>query len=326
MPEIKVQEYQEKYRDEWEDFVSKSNNGTMFHKQAFLDYHDSGKFKFHHLMFRNGDELVGVMPGGIHGDGKTLWSPTGASYGSIVTNDIPFSLALQIVDSLLDYARERNFRELYLIPPPLIYSHVYNQHIEYAMLYRKSDFELHYISHAVALPKDRSHFDDIDIKAQRIIRKIIKDGKLRIEESTNYADFYPILEMNKAKHKAMPTHSLRDLERLYDLMPENLKLFMVYNDDTPVAGSLLFLTNRKVALCFYIMMLYEYRHLKPVFLAMSESIRWAQENGYEWFDIGVSQDTTAEDPMTPSESLIYFKERFNARGILRTTYHFKLPD
>jgi hypothetical protein len=74
------------------------------------------------------------------------------------------------------------------------------------------------------------------------------------------------------------------------------------------------------------MMLYEYKHLKPIFLCMNETIRWAQEKVYEWFDIGVSQDTSAEDPMTPAESLIYFKERFFARGILRSTFHFKFKD
>jgi len=56
---------------------------------------------------------------------------------------------------------------------------------------------------------------------------------------------------------------------------------------------------------------------------MYETVRWAVENGYQWVDIGVSQDTKAEDPMTPSLNLIYFKERFNARGILRSTFHYK---
>jgi lipid II:glycine glycyltransferase (peptidoglycan interpeptide bridge formation enzyme) len=70
------------------------------------------------------------------------------------------------------------------------------------------------------------------------------------------------------------------------------------------------------------MLYYEYEHLKPVYLIMYETVRWAIENGYEWVDIGVSQDTKALDPMTPSINLINFKERFDARGILRSTYHY----
>ncbi|NCO46191.1 MAG: GNAT family N-acetyltransferase, partial [Vibrio sp.] len=87
--------------------------------------------------------------------------------------------------------------------------------------------------------------------------------------------------------------------------------------------SWLFLTNKNVVLCFYNMLLYEYEHLKPVDLIMYETVRWAMENGFSWVDIGVSQDTKAEDPMTPSLGLIDFKERFDSSGILRSTYHYK---
>jgi lipid II:glycine glycyltransferase (peptidoglycan interpeptide bridge formation enzyme) len=117
---------------------------------------------------------------------------------------------------------------------------------------------------------------------------------------------------------------LEDLLRLRDLVPGKLRLNMVYHEGTPIAGSLLFLCNPKVVLCFYNMLLYEYEHLKPIYLVMHETCRWAVENGYEWVDIGVSQDTTSDDPMTPSLGLINFKERFDARGILRSTYHLKV--
>jgi lipid II:glycine glycyltransferase (peptidoglycan interpeptide bridge formation enzyme) len=322
---ITIHEYKPEFKAEWDKFVDESNIGTMFHKQAFLDYHEPGKFEFHNLMFRRGDELVGVMPAGLKDNGSVLWSPMGASYGSVVVKDIAFDLSLEIIDTLLDYSKDR-FKEIYLIPPPLIYNKIYNQHLEYSMLYRKFDFENHYISHAIDLKLGDNCYDNFDKKTKMILRKIQREGKLEIRESDSMEEFYPILEENKAKHNVKPTHSLEDLNRLKELIPQHLKLFMVYYEGKPIAGSLLFLANEKVALCFYIMMKYEYKHLKPVFLAQYHSARWAQENGYHWFDIGVSQDTAAEDPMTPSLSLIYFKERFNARGIFRSTFHYKFKD
>ncbi len=71
------------------------------------------------------------------------------------------------------------------------------------------------------------------------------------------------------------------------------------------------------------MMLFEYEHLKSMYLIMHETVRWATEASYEWVDIGVSQVPSDPDPMTPSLNLINFKERFDSRGILRSTYHFK---
>lgn len=321
--QITVHPYTPEHRDEWETFVERSNNGTMFHLQRFLDYHPAGKWNFRHLMFREEGKLVAVLPAGINAKGE-FWSPVGASYGSIVTQDTSFERSLQIVDAFIEWARAEGLNDVYLIPPPLIYTINYSQHVEYALLYRKADFELHYISHAIDLKHGADFLDHFDPTARKTVRKILREGRITIRESDDYATFHHILVENKKRHDTKPTHTLEDLLRLRELMPEKLRLNMVYLDDTPIAGSLLFLANKKVVLCFYNMLLYEYEHLRPIYLVMYETCRWAVENGYEWVDIGVSQDTKAEDPMTPSLGLIEFKERFDSRGILRSTYHLSL--
>ncbi len=318
-PNITVHPYTSALRSEWDTFVEQSNNGTMFHLQRFLDYHPMGTWSFQHLLFRQDERLVGVLPAGLS-DGA-LWSPMGASYGSIVTLDTSFERSLAIVDALIDYARQQEIRDLYLIPPPLIYTINYSQHIEYAMLFRKAAFELHYISHAIDLKHGQNFLQHFDPTARKNIHKILREGRLSIRESTDYATFHEILVENKARHGVTPTHTLENLLRLHELMPDKLRLNMVYLDGQAIAGSLLFLANSKVVLCFYNMLRYEYEHMHPIYLVMHETCRWAIENGYEWVDIGVSQDTKADDPMTPSIGLIGFKERFDARGILRSTYH-----
>lgn len=323
MSKISIEKYTEANRKEWDEFVSRSNNGTMFHKMAFLDYHPEGKFQFYHLLFRKEGKLLAVLPGGTTAGEKVFWSPVGASYGSLVTRDIDFGTALELVDAMMDYFRSESFSDIYLIPPPIVYSENISQHVEYAMLYRKFDFELHYISHAIDLKHGHDFLRYFDKTARKSIHKILREGNLTIRESTDYETFNKILLDNKAKHNAKPTHSLEDMLKLQELMPEDLKLLIVYYNDIPIAGSWLFLCNRSVVLCFYNMLLYEYEQMKPVYLIMYETVRWAIENGYKWVDIGVSQDTQAEDPMTPSLNLIYFKERFDSRGILRSTYHYK---
>jgi lipid II:glycine glycyltransferase (peptidoglycan interpeptide bridge formation enzyme) len=95
-------------------------------------------------------------------------------------------------------------------------------------------------------------------------------------------------------------------------------------EERPIAGSLLFLCNPDVVLCFYNMLLYEYQHLKPIYLVMHDTVRLAREEGYRWVDIGVSQVPSDPNPMTPALGLIEFKERFNARGIIRSTFYRSL--
>ncbi len=52
---------------------------------------------------------------------------------------------------------------------------------------------------------------------------------------------------------------------------------------------------------------------------MYEVVKYSTEHGYKYVDIGVSQDTKAENPMTPSMSLINFKEKFDAKTVMRNT-------
>jgi hypothetical protein len=327
---ITAQKYTENQRDEWQQFIAKANNSTMFHSMDFLAYHPDGRFDFHHIIFRDESErIVAVLPGGSFKNREhQYWSPVGASYGGFVSADLPFDICLAIVDSFIEYIRGCGYKEAYIIPPPFVYSTNINQHFEYAMLYRKSGFELHYISHAIDLKHGEDSLSHFDKTARKTIRKILREGEIEIRDSDGNADdykvFHRILVENKAKHNATPTHTLEELLRLQELLPENLRLMLVYYKGEPIAGSLLFLANKNVVLCFYNMLLYQYEYLKPVYLIMYETVRRAVDEGYKWVDIGVSQDTKDPNPMTPSLGLINFKERFFARGILRTTYQFDI--
>ena len=59
---ISIEKYNHKMLNVWDDFVSNSNNGTMFNKQTFLNYHISRKFNNHSLLFYLKEKLVCVLP------------------------------------------------------------------------------------------------------------------------------------------------------------------------------------------------------------------------------------------------------------------------
>ena len=319
---MEIIRYSEEWKDKWDNFVRTSNNGTIFHMQRFFDYHTPGKFDFNHLIFLEKNEIVAVLPGSI--ENGLFESPIGASYGSIVTKDIKFSFAMELVAALLDYGRKNGIKEFMLTPAPLIYENIQNQNLDFAMLWQGFKYSLHYISSAIKLEKESEIIPRFQATVRRNIRKTLKNPDLRVEINERYDEFYPILLANKAKHNVKPTHSYEDLIKLRDLLPENLKLFMVYYKDKPIGGSSMFFCNNNVALCFYNMLLYEYEHLKPIQRVMYEVVKWSTEHGYKYVDIGVSQDTKADDPMTQSMSLIEFKEKFDAKTTMRNTFYIKL--
>ncbi|MDP3150141.1 MAG: GNAT family N-acetyltransferase [Ignavibacteria bacterium] len=276
---------------------------------------------FDHLMFVNKNQIVAVLPGKLI-DG-IFESPIGASYGSIVTNDITFDESLELVALLLQYGKENGYKGFELTPAPMIYETYQNQNLDFAMLWLGFSYKLHYISSAIKLDKERDIIERFTPTIRRNIRKTLKQPEISLEINERYDEFYPILVENKARHNVKPTHSYDDLLKLKELMPDNLKLFMVYFNEKPIGGSLMFFTNKNVALCFYNMLLYDYAEYKPIQRVMYEVVKYSTEQGYSYVDIGVSQDTKAKNPMTPSIGLIQFKEKFDAKTIMRNTFQIK---
>ena len=302
---MEIIEYSEEWKDKWDQFVLESNNGTMFHMQKFFDYHKPGKFTFNHL-------------------GDLYESPIGASYGSIVTKDVKFAEAMEIVSTLFKYGKKVGIKEFLLTSAPRVYEKHPNENLDFAMLWQGFNYDLHYISSAIKLEPNEDIISRFQQTVRRNIRKTLKNPDIKVEINDRYDEFYPILVENKARHEIKPTHSLEDLLKLKELMPDRLVLFMVYYKDKPIAGSSVFICNDIVTLCFYNMLLYKYEHLKPIHRVMYEVVKWSTENEYKYVDIGVSQDTKSENPMTPSMSLIDFKEKFDAKTVMRNTLRKKL--
>ncbi len=318
---MEIIEYNSGWKEKWDQFVLESNNGTMFHLQKFFDYHKPGKFNFNHLIFLEKGNIIAVLPGSII-NSTTFESPIGASYGSIVTKDVKFSQAMEIVQTLIDYGKSKGWKEIVLTSAPRVYEKHPNENLDFAMLWLGFKYDLHYISSAIKLFPEEDIISRFQQTVRRNIRKTLKDENVKVEINDRYDEFYPILVENKARHGVKPTHSYEDLLKLKELLPDNLKLFMVYYKNKPIAGSSLFICNPIVTLCFYNMLLYEYEHLKPIHRVMYEVVKWSTENGYQYVDIGVSQDTKAANPMTPSMSLIDFKEKFDAKTVMRNTLKY----
>jgi hypothetical protein len=319
---MEIIQYSERWKEKWDSFVNKSNNGTIFHLQKFLDYHPKNRFQFNHLIFLDKGNIKAILPGSAKN--HIYESPIGASYGSLVTMDVKFAEAMDLVSLLLEYGRNNGIKEFILTSAPMVYERHPNQNLDFAMLWQGFEYSLHYISSAIKIEKEIDIISRFSPTTRRNVRTSLENPDIRVEINERYDEFYPILIENKARHNVKPTHSLEELISLSKLLPDNLRLFMVYYKDIPIAGSSMFFVNDSCALCFYNMLRYDYQYLKPIQRVMFEVMKYSTEKGYKYVDIGVSQDTKAENPMTPSMSLIEFKEKFDAKTIMRNTLHIKL--
>ncbi|MBC8214705.1 MAG: GNAT family N-acetyltransferase [Candidatus Marinimicrobia bacterium] len=317
---ISVRKYQHFDKNIWDLFVNQSNNGTLFHLRDFLNYHIGREFIDHSLIFEKNGTIIAVFSASeiFQNNRKILYSHPGASFGGFVINKISYQIADEIIKLTTEYCKQNNFDEMFFVPTPRIYYKDYCETFDYALHWNNFETAEYYISSAI---KTAGSLEDtlqqVQKRKQRYIKNTLSNQDFRFEWNKNYEEYYPILMENKSRHGVKPTHTLEELKKLDSLFPDKFHLLIMYYKNKPVGGTLNFVANSKTAVIFYNMIDYKYESFQPAALQIYETIRWANQSGFEYLDFGVSQNPKAENPLSPSPSLIRFKEQFGSKGMIR---------
>ncbi len=313
--------YQAHFAELWDAFVDGSSQGTVFHKQNFLAYHENEKIlskNFHHLLFYRGDALVGLLPLGLvlEKDILTLKSPFGASFGGFITQENSLVDANEMILALLQYAQEKNIGLIKVTPSPQCYRKKLDDNFDFALL--KNGFQLvnRDLCQVVDIHNrtEEEIFSSYTYACQKQIRKAERAGFM-IHENPDLKSFHALLVENRQRHGIKPTHTLQDLHKLFQLIPEELKLFGIYLGEELQAGMLCFKANNRVLLNFYTCQSEKATGRGISNLLVHESLMWALKAGFWTYDFG-----TSSLQMEPNFGLIRFKESFGGGSILRDTY------
>lgn len=322
-----VEQYHPALSEEWDNFILKSSNGTIFHSQRFFAYHPGKRFKHHHLIFRMRNKIRAVFTAAeIESDhGRELRSHPGASYGGFVMKqNSDFEDYLGVVKALIRYGSENGFDAISLTQTPLIYHAEFNQGIDFALEKCGFSVSCSEFTQSVDLTRFSNHpEDDLVDKTRNACRKARKAGLKYLENveltPDNLSDFHHILNENRKALGVKPTHTLDELVKLSQLIPEYLHLAFIEHESKRIAGLLHFVCNPSVLLLFYVCHDRTEQSLKPVPLIMANTLKWAKNKGFRELDFGIS--TVKGDP---NLGLIKFKENFRTRPFLRNTYFLKL--
>jgi len=321
--DIKVEVYQPEFRSRWEKFVRTADNGTLFHRQQFLDYHPPDRFSAHHLIFRKKNRVLALLPAAIRETkrARALVSHPGASYGGfVVSPGLGIRDAHLLVEALVDHLYKAKFQRVELTTPPLFYSSQPNNYIDFALLKQGFRYLKRELTSVVPLPgRGVEVFSSFKSEARTATRKAQKLGVV-IRESNDYEDFYQILRQNlRMRHNVTPTHTPEELLRLRALLPEEIRLFSAYLKGKQIAGVILFLCNQRVLLAFYISHRQEYQKYRSVNLLFHQIMEWGSQGGFRYLDFG-----TFTLNMEPNWGLGKFKETFGAKGLFRDTFFLDL--
>ena len=300
---FEVRRYTPDKANEWNRFVTASKNGTFLFDRQFMDYH-ADRFTDCSLMFYRDNALYALLPANVKDD--VLTSHGGLTYGGLVMSSRCSAKGVQEVFAAMNtYLSDMGVRRVVYKAIPWIYHQLPAEEDLYALTS---------ISHATLIIRDISSavIGDRPVKFSESrksgLRKALRMG-LTVRESEDFATFWQILNANlTAKYGVRPVHSVSELELLHGHFPQGIRLYMVYDGETPLGGTLLFLTPQ-VLHTQYISATAEGKAHGAIDLLFNHLINEVYTD-YRYIDL--------------NEQLIFQKEGFGARAVCYDTYEWTL--
>ena len=310
---IDIIQYHKEKKNDWDQLVKRSKNGTFLHLRAYMDYHSDRFIDHSFLIFRKG-KLVSVFPGNIVN--QTYYTHQGLSYGGLIfIAKLSQVDVLKIFEAINVALRKVNIREVIYKPIPYIYHTNPAQEDLYALFRNEANTIACNISSTIEL-KNKINF----IESRKSGIRKAKKYNIEIEESHNIDEFWSILNSNlEKKYHQKPVHSLEEINHLKKEFPDNIKLYCASENDKIVAGTILFIT-KKVVHVQYISANTEGKDKGALDLLFENLINNIYRN-YLYFDFGHSNESNGR---YLNENLIFQKEGFGARGVAQYIYQYIL--
>lgn len=310
---VVIQKYSSVNKEEWNSFIQNSRNGTFLFTRDYLDYH-SARYKDCSFVFRKNSKLISVIAGTI--ENHVYYSHIGLTYGGFIcATEVT---AVEIYSFFQDLNKELSIlgvKEVVYKPIPFIYHKNPSQDDVYFLFKMGAKIIACNIS-SVIIQSSRIKFTEC---RRRGIKRGINAG-ITICESERYDLFWQILNDNlMQKYDAKPVHSIDEITFLKTHFPENIKLYMAYLENSPVAGVVVYIAKQTVR-AQYISTTQIGRKTGALDYLFNELINKIFIDTL-FFDLGSSNGNNGH---FLNENLLFSKEGFGGRGVVYETYSYSL--
>ena len=311
---FEIVRYTSAHHDEWNRFVAASKNGTFLFDRRFMDYH-ADRFEDCSLMIYRRGVLYALLPANIKGE--VLTSHGGLTYGGLVMSDKCTAKGVQeAFEAINDYLRVIAVRKVVYKAIPWIY---HQQPAEEDLFALTSVCFARLIIRDISSAIISEHRLPFTESRRSGIRKAQRKG-LQVRESTDFAAFWQVLNANLTKkYGVRPVHSAEELILLNSRFPDKIRLFMVFDGEQVLGGTVLFLTPQ-VLHTQYISATAEGKACGAIDLLFDELLHKVFAT-YRYIDFGKS---TSNDSADLNAQLIFQKEGFGARAVCYDTYEWTL--
>ena len=311
---FEIRKYDIADRQEWDSFIGKSKNGTFLFKRGYLEYHND-RFEDYSLLVYDNKKLRAVLPANVKDD--ILQSHGGLTYGGLISDGcMTTETAMEVFSEINKYLLEQGIEKVVYKPTPWIYHTLPAEEDLYAIIQVcGAKLISREISSTVYLP-NRPKFSQL---RRRCVNKARRNGII-VRESNDIATFWNILNANlEGRYGVSPVHTEKELSLLASRFPDSIKLFMAYDGEEALGGTLVFVMN-EIVHTQYIAASPKGKTVGALDMVFDELINEEFSN-YRFLDFGKS---TEQHGIWLNKNLIHQKEGFGGRGVCYDVYEWNV--
>lgn len=311
---FEIRKYDIADRQEWDSFIGKSKNGTFLFKRGYMEYHND-RFEDYSLLVYDNKKLRAVLPANVKDD--ILQSHGGLTYGGLISDGcMTTETAMEVFSEINKYLLEQGIEKVVYKPTPWIYHTLPAEEDLYAIIQVcGAKLISREISSTVYLP-NRPKFSQL---RRRCVNKARRNGII-VRESNDIATFWIILNANlEGRYGVSPVHTEKELSLLASRFPDSIKLFMAYDGEEALGGTLVFVMN-EIVHTQYIAASPKGKTVGALDMVFDELINEEFSN-YRFLDFGKS---TEHHGIWLNKNLIHQKEGFGGRGVCYDVYEWNV--
>ena len=299
---------------EWNEFVSRSKNGTFLFDRRYMDYH-SDRFGDHSLMVYRRGKLYALLPANV--DGDTFFSHQGLTYGGLVMNERATAAEVILIFKMLnDRLLGEGLSRVVYKPTPWIYHQQPAEEDLYAIVEVCGATLTRSISSVISREHPNPYY-----RIRQCGARSARQAGVTIEETTDFRPFWYILTGNlNTRYGLNPVHTVQEMELLHSRLPQHIRLFVAKMGQEVLGGTVLYITPQVVH-SQYIAASPRGKQLHVLDLLFQEVIETSLSQ-HAFFDFGIS---TEKHGTYLNEPLIYQKEGFGARAVCYDWYEWAIP-
>lgn len=309
--------YDPSMRQQWNDFVLASKNGTFLFLRQYMEYH-SDRFADHSFIFTDDrGQVCGLLPANVRGD--TLYSHGGLTFGGLVLGNATSGDApLEMFGLLRRALSDSGVNTVVYKPVPYIYHTQPAQEDLYALFRNDATLSVRNMATVIDLSQP--------VTSSRLGKRAVKraaKGGIVVDECQTVDPFWHIVVADRReRHNTTPVHTAAELNYLKSVCPDNIRFFTATGATGQVLGGAVVYVDRGVIHLQYAACTPQGKDLYATDVIYHELV-FNRLTGNRWFDFGTSNE---DGGRYLNVGMVHHKEEFGGRPVVYDTYAWRLRD